>query len=103
MKTEHRLWQRSPEVVYQLLILINHNLSLKYCILFLITQAYQKRFPTCPMIPAFLGSEIMHEYKSEDNAIHVVERKCKLSVDAPYLVKKVNMLLWMIELSLFKG
>ena len=75
----------------QLLVLINHNLSLKLFvyIFFLIIQAYQKRFPTCPMIPAFLGSEIMHEYKSEDNAIHVVERKCKLSVDAPYLVKKV--------------
>ncbi len=53
-------------------------------------QAYQKRFPTCPMIPAFLGSEIVYEYKSDDEAIHIVERKCKLSVDAPYLVKKVS-------------
>ena len=41
------------------------------------------------MIPAFLGSDIVHEFKSEDGAIHVVERKCKLNVDAPYLVKKV--------------
>ncbi len=41
------------------------------------------------MIPAFLGSEIVYEYKSDDEAIHIVERKCKLSVDAPYLVKKV--------------
>ena len=58
-------------------------------IVVLFLQAYEKRFPTCPMIPAFLGSEIAHEFKSEDGAIHVIERKCKLSVDAPYLVKKV--------------
>jgi len=55
----------------------------------LIMAAYEKRFPTCPMIPAFLGSDIVHEFKSEDGAIHVVERKCKLNVDAPYLVKKI--------------
>eukprot|EP00794_Sanderia_malayensis_P008919 gene8919-9871_t len=55
----------------------------------LVMAAYQKRFPTCPMIPAFLGSETVYEYKSDDEAIHIVERKCKLSVDAPYLVKKI--------------
>ena len=52
-------------------------------------QAYEKRFPTCKMIPVFLGSEILSEYKSEDGAIHNIERRCKLDVDAPYLLKKV--------------
>ncbi|CAB4007469.1 SEC14 1, partial [Paramuricea clavata] len=50
--------------------------------------AYQKRFPTCKMIPIFLGSEIMSEYKSEDGAEHVIERRCKINVEAPYLLKK---------------
>ena len=42
------------------------------------------------MIPVFLGSEIMDEKKSEDGATHVVERMCRLAVDAPYLLKKVS-------------
>lgn len=71
------------------------------------SQAYEKRFPTCHMIPVFLGSEILSEYKSEDGAIHNVERRCKLDVDAPYLLKKVSnysfMLSGWIELFKFKG
>lgn len=42
------------------------------------------------MIPVFLGSDIVSEHKSEDGATHVVERKCRLNVDAPYLLKKVR-------------
>ena len=53
-------------------------------------QAYQKRFPTCKLIPAFLGSDISYEYKSDDGAIHIVERRCRIHVDAPYLVRKVR-------------
>lgn len=48
------------------------------------------RFPTCPQIPIFVGSEITYEFHSEDDAEEVIERKCKLNVDAPYLVKKVS-------------
>ncbi|KAI8794138.1 SEC14-like protein 1 isoform X1 [Biomphalaria glabrata] len=55
----------------------------------LVMAAYQKRFPTCKMIPVFLGSDITHEFKSEDGAEHIVERRCKLNVDAPYLLKKI--------------
>ncbi|ETE57981.1 SEC14-like protein 5, partial [Ophiophagus hannah] len=51
--------------------------------------AYEKRFPTCPEIPVFLGSEILRESKSEDGAIHIIERSCKLNVDAPRLLKKI--------------
>ena len=53
-------------------------------------MAYEKRFPTCKMIPVFLGSEIMSEYLSDDGAVEIVERRCRLNVDAPYLLKKVN-------------
>ncbi|XP_029202752.2 SEC14-like protein 1 [Acropora millepora] len=55
----------------------------------IVMAAYEKRFPTCHMIPVFLGSEILSEYKSEDGAVHTIERKCKLDVDAPYLLKKI--------------
>ncbi|XP_053381314.1 SEC14-like protein 1 [Mercenaria mercenaria] len=55
----------------------------------IVMAAYEKRFPTCKMIPVFLGSDIINEYKSEDGAIHDVERRCRLNVDAPYLLKKI--------------
>ena len=59
----------------------------------LVMAAYEKRFPTCPMIPVFLGSDITSEFHSEDGAVDIVERRCRLNVDAPYLVKKVSPLL----------
>uniref|UniRef100_A0A8D2J875 SEC14 like lipid binding 5 n=1 Tax=Varanus komodoensis TaxID=61221 RepID=A0A8D2J875_VARKO len=55
----------------------------------LVMAAYEKRFPTCPEIPVFLGSEILRESKSDDGAIHIIERSCKLNVDAPRLLKKI--------------
>jgi len=55
----------------------------------MVMAAYQKRFPTCKLIPAFLGSDITYEYKSDDSAIHIVERRCRINVDAPYLVRKI--------------
>jgi len=42
------------------------------------------------MIPVFLGCEITDEYKSEDEAEHIINRRCRLNVDAPYLLKKVK-------------
>lgn len=53
-------------------------------------QAYEKRFPTCPLIPVFLGSEILGEWRSADGAVHTVERSCRLRVDAPRLLRKVG-------------
>jgi len=53
------------------------------------SQAYERRFPTCPMIPVFVGSDILEDSENEDGSIHVVERRCKLNIDAPYLVKKI--------------
>ncbi|KAG9473718.1 hypothetical protein GDO78_004169 [Eleutherodactylus coqui] len=55
----------------------------------LIMAAYERRFPTCHLIPMFVGSDIMNEFLSEDGAVHVVERRCKLDVDAPRLLKKI--------------
>lgn len=55
----------------------------------LVMAAYEKRFPTCKMIPVFLGSDIISETKSEDGADHVVDRRCRLNVDAPYILKKI--------------
>lgn len=39
-----------------------------------------------------MGSEITYEFHSEDGAEEVIERKCQLNVDAPYIVKKVGRL-----------
>lgn len=56
----------------------------------IVMAAYEKRFPTCPMIPVFLGSDITSEFHSEDGAVEIIERRCRLNIDAPYLLKKVN-------------
>ncbi|KAL8163150.1 UNVERIFIED_CONTAM: hypothetical protein K2H54_011989 [Gekko kuhli] len=53
------------------------------------TQAYERRFPTCPLIPMFVASDTMNEFKSADGATHVIERRCKLDIDAPRLLKKI--------------
>ncbi|XP_059010826.1 SEC14-like protein 5 [Mustela lutreola] len=55
----------------------------------LVMAAYEKRFPTCPQIPVFLGSEVLRESRSPDGAIHVVERSCRLRVEAPRLLRKI--------------
>lgn len=52
-------------------------------------QAYERRFPTCPLIPMFVDSDTVSEFRSEDGAVHVIERRCKLDIDAPRLLKKV--------------
>ena len=41
------------------------------------------------MIPVFLGSDILMEQSLENGAIHIIERRCRLAIDAPYLLKKV--------------
>ncbi|XP_036266548.1 SEC14-like protein 5 [Pipistrellus kuhlii] len=55
----------------------------------LVMAAYEKRFPTCPQIPVFLGSEVVFESRSADGAVHVVERSCRLRVEAPRLLRKI--------------
>jgi hypothetical protein len=41
------------------------------------------------MIPIFVGSDTVNEFTSDDGAQHVIERRCRLNVDAPYLLKKI--------------
>jgi len=55
----------------------------------LVMAAYERRFPTCPMIPIFVGSDTVLDEKSEDGSHHVIERRCRLNIDAPYLLKKI--------------
>ncbi|KAK3520410.1 hypothetical protein QTP70_024160 [Hemibagrus guttatus] len=55
----------------------------------LIMVAYERRFPTCPLIPIFVHSDITSESQSEDGETHVIERRCALDVDAPRLLKRI--------------
>ena len=41
----------------------------------------------------FLGSDIISEEHSEDGALETLERRCRLNVDAPYILKKVGLLI----------
>nr|CAD7405920.1 unnamed protein product [Timema poppensis] len=52
-------------------------------------SAYERRFPTCPQIPVFVGCEVVSESTSPDGAVTKTERRCKLVVEAPYLIKKI--------------
>ncbi|GFG33633.1 hypothetical protein Cfor_03387, partial [Coptotermes formosanus] len=51
--------------------------------------AYERRFPTCPQIPVFVGCEVLSDTTSSDGSQKVTERRCKLNVEAPYLLKKI--------------
>lgn len=53
-------------------------------------QAYERRFPTCHLIPMFVASDVVDEETSEDGATHRIERRCALDVDAPRLLKRVG-------------
>ena len=42
------------------------------------------------MIPVFVGCEVMSEHEADDKSMHTIERRCKLNVDAPRLLKRVR-------------
>lgn len=46
-------------------------------------QAYEKRFPTCPLIPVFLGSEVLGEWRSADGAVHTVGAELQATSGCP--------------------
>lgn len=52
-------------------------------------QAYERRFPKCPQMPIVLDCSVIKEEVKDDGAIKNTSRRCKLAVDAPYLIKKV--------------
>lgn len=55
----------------------------------LLMKAYEMRFPTCDMIPIIKETEILEEDLSADEAVHMIDRRAKLNVEAPYLLKKL--------------
>lgn len=55
----------------------------------LVMMAYERRFPTCPQIPVFIGCEVTLEEESPCGSVRTTERRCKLNVDAPYILKKI--------------
>uniref|UniRef100_A0A7N5ZVS3 SEC14 like lipid binding 1 n=1 Tax=Anabas testudineus TaxID=64144 RepID=A0A7N5ZVS3_ANATE len=55
----------------------------------LVMAAYERRFPTCHLIPMFVASDVVNEESSEDGSTHRVERRCALDVDAPRLLKRI--------------
>uniref|UniRef100_A0A672I7T6 SEC14-like protein 1 n=1 Tax=Salarias fasciatus TaxID=181472 RepID=A0A672I7T6_SALFA len=55
----------------------------------LVMAAYERRFPTCHLIPMFVASDVVDEETSEDGATHKIERRCALDVDAPRLLKRI--------------
>lgn len=55
----------------------------------LLMMAYELRFPTCDMIPIIKETEVLEEEIRADGAVHMVDRRAKLSVEVPYLLKKI--------------
>lgn len=55
----------------------------------LVMRAYEMRFPTCEQIPVVKETEIIEEEICEDDSIHVIDRRAKLAIDVPYLLKKL--------------
>ena len=55
---------------------------------FHLTQAYHRRFPTCHLIPVFAGSDVINE--TDDGTVQIVERRCRINVDAPYILRKIT-------------
>jgi len=55
----------------------------------LLMRAYEMRFPTCDMIPIIKETEVIEQDISPDEAVHMVDRRAKLNVEAPYLLKKL--------------
>uniref|UniRef100_A0A3B5M119 PRELI/MSF1 domain-containing protein n=1 Tax=Xiphophorus couchianus TaxID=32473 RepID=A0A3B5M119_9TELE len=56
----------------------------------LVMAAYERRFPTCHLIPMFVNSDVVNEETSEDGSTNRIERRCALDVDAPRLLKRVK-------------
>ncbi|XP_045849432.1 SEC14-like protein 5 isoform X2 [Meles meles] len=52
-------------------------------------RIYKYPFELVMAIPVFLGSEVLRESRSPDGAVHVVERSCRLRVEAPRLLRKI--------------
>lgn len=61
--------------------------SLKSFFFLLLSQAYERRFPTCPQMPIVLDCVVQED--TVDGPRRQTKRRCKLKVDAPYIFKKI--------------
>ncbi|KAH8272187.1 hypothetical protein KR018_010648 [Drosophila ironensis] len=55
----------------------------------LVMKAYERRFPTCPQMPIVLDCQIIKDESLENGSKRNTSRRCKLSVDVPYIFKKL--------------
>ncbi|XP_049286807.1 protein real-time isoform X2 [Anopheles funestus] len=55
----------------------------------LVVAAYERRFPTCPQMPIVLDCEIIEDNLYDKGARRDTKRRCKIAVEAPYLIKKI--------------
>ncbi|XP_052896891.1 protein real-time [Anopheles moucheti] len=55
----------------------------------LVVAAYERRFPTCPQMPIVLDCEIIEDNQYDNGARRDTKRRCKIAVEAPYLIKKI--------------
>jgi hypothetical protein len=76
-------------IFYEYCLFTHDNILTFLCVLFrtLNKQAYERRFPTCPMMPIVLETVITED--NNDGPRRHTKRRCKLRVDAPYIFKKI--------------
>ncbi|KAF2356884.1 CRAL-TRIO lipid binding domain [Trinorchestia longiramus] len=55
----------------------------------LIMAAYERRFPSCDLIPIMASTDIVKQEELEGGAIQVISRRCHLHAEVPYLLKKI--------------
>lgn len=55
----------------------------------LVMKAYERRFPHCELLPVFIDSDILRKETNQDGSIQIVERRCQINVDAPFIIKKL--------------
>ena len=74
----------SKDLACKTRVLLSRQLSL--------LQAYERRFPVCPLVPQLLATDVLWEEKSDDSAHHTVERRCTIDFEVPYILRKVLIL-----------
>eukprot|EP01135_Chromosphaera_perkinsii_P003683 Nk52_evm1s252 gene=Nk52_evmTU1s252 len=55
----------------------------------LIVAAYEKRWPTCKLIPVLKEAETISDVHAEDGSTRVVQRRCKIEPGAPLWMRKL--------------
>ena len=74
----------SKDLACKTRVLLSRQLSL--------LQAYERRFPVCPLVRQLLATDVLWEEKRDDSAHHTVERRCTIDFEVPYILRKVLIL-----------